>query len=176
MRVELSVASTLCILLCMPTLKCMSMLTAWVTCIVCARAMPWYSMHFLFSCYLVWTFSRIDLVQCMHVIIHLARLETRIKESNTCASLLVIRWGVRKVTARMCALSANWPIVRGLCLSICIRTRKMVNYAWIMQIQEKFWRKLAAVLTCKSFVKFEYRGERLIEPSSSWFLLKFPSG
>ncbi|KZO89836.1 hypothetical protein CALVIDRAFT_491330 [Calocera viscosa TUFC12733] len=28
----------------------------------------------------------------------------------------------------------------------------------------------------KSIVKFGYRGERLIEPSSSWFLPKFPSG
>ena len=31
-----------------------------------------------------------------------------------------------------------------------------------------------AVLTCKSIVKFGYRGERLIEPSSSWFPPKFP--
>ena len=37
------------------------------------------------------------------------------------------------------------------------------------------WR-LVAVLTCKSIVKFGYRGERLIEPSSSWFPPKFPSG
>ncbi len=28
----------------------------------------------------------------------------------------------------------------------------------------------------KSIVKFGYRGERLIEPSSSWFPPKFPSG
>jgi len=32
------------------------------------------------------------------------------------------------------------------------------------------------VLTCKSFVRARHRGERLIEPSSSWFPLKFPSG
>ena len=30
------------------------------------------------------------------------------------------------------------------------------------------WR-LVAILTCKSFVILGYRGERLIEPSSSWF-------
>ena len=36
--------------------------------------------------------------------------------------------------------------------------------------------RLVAILTCKSIVKFGYRGERLIEPSSSWFLPKFPSG
>jgi len=33
-----------------------------------------------------------------------------------------------------------------------------------------------AVLTCKSFVRVWHRGERLIEPPSSWFPLKFPSG
>ena len=32
------------------------------------------------------------------------------------------------------------------------------------------------VLTCKSITGAGYRGERLIEPSSSWFLPKFPSG
>ena len=32
------------------------------------------------------------------------------------------------------------------------------------------------VLTCKSFVILGYRGEKLIEPSISWFLPKFPSG
>jgi hypothetical protein len=32
------------------------------------------------------------------------------------------------------------------------------------------------ILTCKSFVKLEYRGEKPIEPSSSWFPLKFLSG
>ena len=32
------------------------------------------------------------------------------------------------------------------------------------------------MLTCKSFVGLGYRGERLIEPSSSWFPPKFPPG
>ena len=32
------------------------------------------------------------------------------------------------------------------------------------------------ILTFKLIVKFGYRGERLIEPSSSWFPPKFPSG
>ena len=32
------------------------------------------------------------------------------------------------------------------------------------------------MLTCKSLVRLGYRGERLIEPSSSWFTPKFPSG
>jgi len=44
-------------------------------------------------------------------------------------------------------------------------TRKMVNYAWTGWSQRKLWWRLEAILTCKSFVWFEYRGERLIEPS-----------
>ena len=56
------------------------------------------------------------------------------------------------------------------------KTRKMVNYARAGGSQRKLWWMSAAVLTCKSIVRPEYRGERLIEPSSSWFLPKFPSG
>ena len=37
------------------------------------------------------------------------------------------------------------------------------------------WR-LVAILTCKSFVILGYRGGKLMEPSSSWFPPKFPSG
>lgn len=32
------------------------------------------------------------------------------------------------------------------------------------------------MLTCKSLVRIEYSGERPIEQSSSWLLLKFPPG
>ena len=42
--------------------------------------------------------------------------------------------------------------------------------------QRKLWWRSVAILTCKSIVRPGYRGERLIEPSSSWFLPKFPSG
>ncbi|KAK2812127.1 hypothetical protein Q5P01_000068 [Channa striata] len=58
----------------------------------------------------------------------------------------------------------------------CDRTRKMVNYAWAGRSQRKLWWRPVAVLTCKSVVRPGYRGERLIEPSSSWFPPKFPSG
>lgn len=61
-------------------------------------------------------------------------------------------------------------------MSACDRTRKMVNYAWAGRSQRKLWWRPAAVLTCKSVVRPGYRGERLIEPSSSWFFPKFPSG
>ena len=60
--------------------------------------------------------------------------------------------------------------------SVAVATRKMVNYARAGRSQRKLWWKPAAVLTCKSIVKLGYRGERLIEPSSSWFPPKFPSG
>ncbi len=55
-------------------------------------------------------------------------------------------------------------------------TRKMVNYAWRGRSQGKPWWRLVAILTCESIAGHEYRGERLIEPSSSWFPPKFPLG
>ena len=58
----------------------------------------------------------------------------------------------------------------------CSRTRKMVNYSREGWGLRKLRRMLVTVLTCKSFVSHWCRGERLIEPSSSWFLPKFPSG
>ncbi len=67
-------------------------------------------------------------------------------------------------------------LVYDLSSSIIVVTRKMVIYAWTGWSQGKLWWRLVAILTCKSFVWFGYRGERLIEPSSSWFLPKFPSG
>uniref|UniRef100_A0A1I7WDE5 Secreted protein n=1 Tax=Heterorhabditis bacteriophora TaxID=37862 RepID=A0A1I7WDE5_HETBA len=42
--------------------------------------------------------------------------------------------------------------------------------------QRKLWWKSVSVLTCKSIDRLGYRGERLIEPSSSWFPPKFPPG
>ena len=64
----------------------------------------------------------------------------------------------------------------GLSFSVYVGTRKMVNYALARRSQRKLWWRSVAVLTCKSIVRPGYRGERLIEPSSSWFPLKFPSG
>jgi len=52
----------------------------------------------------------------------------------------------------------------------------MVNYARVGLSQGKPWWKFVAILTSKSFVKPRHRGERLIEPFSSWFPPKFPSG
>ena len=60
--------------------------------------------------------------------------------------------------------------------SVNVSTRKMVIYACLERSWGKLWWKFVAVLTCKSIVGVEHRGERPIEPSSSWFPPKFPSG
>ncbi|KAG8171079.1 hypothetical protein JTE90_012209 [Oedothorax gibbosus] len=61
-------------------------------------------------------------------------------------------------------------------LSAHVGTRKMVNYARTGRGQRKLWWRSVAVLTCKSIVRSGSSGVRLIEPSSSWFPPKFPSG
>ncbi len=120
----------------------------------------------------------------------LTRLETRTKESNIYASIwawkpwcamkvkvnLVVIWGRNPVVSTMEALSTDQSLVADLSMSISVGTRKMVIYAWTGRSQGKLWWRLVAILTCKSFVWFGYRGERLIEPSSSWFPPKFPLG
>lgn len=80
------------------------------------------------------------------------------------------------------------PQSRGIFINICSNvygkytmsildiTRKKVSYACALWSQVKTWWRYEAVLTCKSIVGHVYRGERPIEPSSSWFLPKFPSG
>ena len=84
-------------------------------------------------------------------------------------------WG-RNLVLELEALSTDRSLVKDLSKSISVGTRKMVIYAWTGWSQGKLWWRLVAILTCKSFVWFGYRGERLIEPSSSWFPPKFPSG
>ena len=75
------------------------------------------------------------------------------------------------VAARLFSLLGIWRS-----RSVYVGTRKMVNYAWARRSQRKLWWRSVAILTCKSIVRPGYRGERLIEPSSSWFPSKFPSG
>ena len=126
---------------------------------------------------------------------HPTRLETRTKESNTCASQGLARkppW--RNEGEGRPRRRPRWdpeaspspprahhrpvsPAAPGRwSMSARVRTRKMVNYAWAGRSQRKLWWRSVAVLTCKSVVRPGYRGERLIEPSSSWFPPKFPSG
>ena len=106
------------------------------------------------------------------------RLETRTKESKTNASMVVEKptCEMKVIDAKATAASTDRLIKKGLSESVILRTRKMVNYACVGWSQGKLWWRLVAILTCKLFVKHWYRGERLIEPSSSWFPPKFPSG
>ena len=122
---------------------------------------------------------------------HPTRLETRTKESNARASQRVKKTPRRNESEgrRAPAEVGSRPFGRRAhhrpvspapsgrwSVSACDGTRKMVNYAWAGRSQRKLWWRPAAVLTCKSVVRPGYRGERLIEPSSSWFPPKFPSG
>lgn len=55
-------------------------------------------------------------------------------------------------------------------------TRKVVNYSCEGISPGKPWQMTCVILTCNSFILPENRGERLIEPLSSWFLSKFLLG
>jgi len=101
----------------------------------------------------------------------MTRLETRTKEFNVDANLTAKTVSVQSIEW--------WNVAKCFTVgnqSFNVKTRKMVNYSWVKWSQRKLWWKFVSILTCKSFVKPGYRGERLIEPSSSWFPPKFPSG
>jgi len=121
------------------------------------------------------------------------RLVTRTKESNTCASVRVANLGAewkQRATYRLPEVGRGralcgalflhhrptWIFLKGLSQSVFVGTRKIVNYGWPGRSQRKLWWRSEVILTCKSFIWVAYRGERLIEQSSSWFPPKFPSG
>jgi hypothetical protein len=111
------------------------------------------------------------------VLKHGPRSLTCMRVAQSCPGL----WGVMKVSGVMSvggyysSPGRNTRPLMWTC-SIHVGTRKMVIYAWARRSQGKLWWRSVAILTCKSIVRPGYRGERLIEPSSSWFLPKFPSG
>ena len=65
--------------------------------------------------------------------------------------------------------SRRWRVVR-------MRPERWWTMRGDGEAKRNLWWKPEAVLTCKSVASPPYRGERLIEPSSSWFPPKFPSG
>jgi len=102
----------------------------------------------------------------------LTRLETRTKESNIYASIWVVQTSMRNESDRWEGvitgiIGRSIFICQDLSRSITVGTRKMVIYAWIEWRPSKGGWKFEAILTCKSFVWFGYRGERLIELSST---------
>ena len=72
--------------------------------------------------------------------------------------------------------SRIFVVAEGALIRLSAITRKIVNYAWRRRSPRKLWWKSVAVVTCKSMVSAEHRGERPIELSSSWFRSKFLSG
>ena len=62
------------------------------------------------------------------------RLETRTKESKTNASMVVEKptCAMKVIDAKATAASTDHdPMEKGLSKSVILRTRKMVNYAWV---------------------------------------------
>lgn len=61
-------------------------------------------------------------------------------------------------------------------LAVLLGPERCVSYVWAGSSRRKRRGRAEAVLTCKSFVRPGYRGERLIEASGSWFTPKFLLG
>ena len=80
--------------------------------------------------YRVWEWVTFLTCQMVAKLFSSTRLETRTKESNTYASLWVVKLVcIMKVITEMLASVADRSTGRGLRMSIFVRTRKMVNYA-----------------------------------------------
>ena len=122
------------------------------------------------------------------------RLETRTKEcdlrARSRASTPDLRsesnfFGVHRLRGPLRARSLKRPsparqgealAFPSLRSSARVATRKPASYACVGRSQGKLWWRPEAVLTCKSIVKREHRGERPIELASSWFPPKYPPG
>ena len=107
------------------------------------------------------------------------------RKQTSCQPLFLVRWGAAQADYgyavkldRITHSLSPWEYVLIKPKSRLVETRKMVNYARTWWSQVKTWWKLALCGTDVQIVAAwpEYRGERLIEPSSSWFPPKFPLG
>ena len=100
----------------------------------------------------------------------ISRLETRTKEFNLYASARVIKL-LREVKANVGQELLAGPrttdrsrdMSKDSSWSTQVKTRKITNYTCVERSQKKSWWKFETVLTCKSIVKHEHSGERLIE-------------
>ena len=113
------------------------------------------------------------------------RLETRIKEFNSFASIGVSKTLMQNesnhtltvMTSRSGRVqSPSISVSSPRILSKYVGTRKIAIYTWAGWSQMKIWWRTERMLTCKSLCRLVYRGERLIELSSSWLYPKFLSG
>ena len=139
-----------------------------------------------------WTLTSVMMLSSWLCFLH-TLLSCKVWCSKNSGNRPVLKHGLRSLTYRRAAkckiylrneivmisyssISRDFPIMEDTMMSRYARTRKMVNYSWAEWSQGKLWWKFVALLTCKSFAWLGYRGERLIEPSSSWFPPKFPLG
>ena len=80
--------------------------------------------------------------------------------------------GAMKVKARSPLLRVHHPLIPSSpmwCGEILVRVYPKDDDELCLNRVESEETLVEAILTCKSIIKFGYRGERLIEPSSSWF-------
>ena len=97
----------------------------------CNVRLCWLALHpTMLSCAVVWEWVTFLTCPAVTKWFYSTRLETRTKESNTCASSWVVKLVcTMKVITEMLASAADRSTGRGLSMSISVRTRKMVNYA-----------------------------------------------
>ena len=97
----------------------------------CNARLCWLPLHpTMLSCAVVWEWVTFLTCPLVTKWFYSTRLETRTKESNTCASSWVLKLVcTMKVITEMLASAADRSTGRGLSMSISVRTRKMVNYA-----------------------------------------------
>jgi len=112
--------------------------------------------------------------------LYTTRLVTRTRVAHACESSGVKPVGGMKVNGGRRRKLHDRPVSRFYqrirVRASTIGPERCVSLAGRGRSQGKPWWRLVVVLTCKSMISSQLRGESLIEPSSSWFPSKFPSG